>query len=159
MFVKELQKQKALFVVADAVALAAAAAAALWLHDPSRLMMGRLLRTNPMVLGIAIAALGLLWILVFRAADLYRMRNGGLSESVAVVRATSIAALLTLFLAHVHDVSRVTVMLAYLLSMPFVEVARAITRASLRRTYANPKIAIPLVIFRFNPVAHYLVDQ
>jgi hypothetical protein len=90
------------------------------------------------------------------------MRNGGLSESIAVVKASSIAALLTLFalfLAHVHNVSRVVVMLAYLLSMPFVQLTRAINRASQRRTYANPNIAIPLVIFGFNPIAHYLADQ
>jgi exopolysaccharide biosynthesis polyprenyl glycosylphosphotransferase len=162
MFAGELQKQKALFMVADTGALAAASATALWLHDPSHSMADRLLETNPVVLGSAIAALGLLWILVFRVTDLYRMRNGGLGECITVVKASSIAALLTLFalfLAHVHNVSRVTVMLAYLLSMPFVQVARTITRASLRRTYANPKIAIPLVIFGFNPVAHYLVDQ
>jgi exopolysaccharide biosynthesis polyprenyl glycosylphosphotransferase len=162
MFAGELQKQKALFVVADAVALAAAAATALCLHDPSRSMAGRLLDSNPVVLAAAIAAVGLLWILVFRAADLYRMRNGGLSESIALVKASSIAVLLTLFglfLAHVHDVSRVTVLLGYLLSIPFVQVARGVTRAALKRTYANPKITIPLVIFGFNPVAHHLVDQ
>jgi exopolysaccharide biosynthesis polyprenyl glycosylphosphotransferase len=162
MFAGELQKQKALFMVADAVALAAASAAALWLHDPSHSMAGRLLEKNPVVLSTAAAALGLLWILVFRAAGLYRMRNGGLSESVALVKASSIAILVTLlalFVAHVHDVSRVTVALGYLLSIPFVEMARTITRASLRRTYANPKITIPLVIFGFNPVAHYLADQ
>ncbi|HKV55606.1 MAG TPA: sugar transferase [Candidatus Binataceae bacterium] len=162
MFAGELQKQKALFMVADAVALAAASAGALWLHDPSHSMEARLLDADPILLTFGIASLGLLWILVFRAADLYRMRNGGLSESVALVKASSIAVVLTLFAlfaAHIHDVSRATVMLAYLLSVPFVQITRGVVRTSLKRAYANPKITIPLVIIGFNPVAHYLLDQ
>src|SRR5579863_4299813 len=162
MFAGELQKQKALFMVADAAALAAAFAGALWLHDPSGSMEERLLDTDPMLLTVAFAGVGFIWILVFRAADLYRMRNGGLNESVALVKASSIAALMTLlalFLAHVHDVSRVAVVIAYLLSIPLVQIARALTRAILTRCYSNPRITIPLVIFGFNPVAHYLLDQ
>ena len=51
--------------------------------------------------------------MVFRACDLYRMRNGGLQEFVSIVRGCSYAALLTVlvgFLVHA-DVSRLTVML------------------------------------------------
>jgi exopolysaccharide biosynthesis polyprenyl glycosylphosphotransferase len=161
-FSGELQKQKALFMVADAAALVAASAGALWLHDPSHSMEGRLLEQNPFVLGSSIAGLVLTWVLVFRASDLYRMRNGGLSESAAIVKASSIAMLLTLFalfFAHIYGVSRMVVIFAYLLSIPLVQIARSITRMALRHTYSNPKITIPLVIVGFNPVAHYLLDQ
>jgi len=89
------------------------------------------------------------------------MRNGGLKEASAIIKGCSVTALLCLlsvFVAHL-DLSRITVALAYLCSMPLVIMARSLTRALLRRLYANPKIAIPLVVVGFNEVAHYLLDQ
>jgi exopolysaccharide biosynthesis polyprenyl glycosylphosphotransferase len=161
MFAGELRKQKALFAAADAIALAAAFVGALALYDPSRSIANRLVATDPSVLGFGVIILSALWLLVFRACDLYRMRAGGLKETVAVVRACSIAALLALlaaFLAHI-ELSRLTMAIGYVLSIPAVTIARAITRGCIRRFYANPRIAIPLVIVGFNPVAHYLLDQ
>jgi exopolysaccharide biosynthesis polyprenyl glycosylphosphotransferase len=161
MFAGELRKQKAVFAAADAIALAAAFVGALALYDPSSALEHRLAATDPWVLGFGVIVLSVLWLLVFRAFDLYRMRAGGFKETFAVVRACSIAALLALlaaFLAHI-ELSRLTMAIGYALSIPAVTVARAITRGCIRRFYANPKIAIPLVIVGFNPVAQYLLDQ
>ncbi len=161
MFAGELQRQKALFAACDGVALLAAFAAALMLHDPSGAMEVRLRHTNPVLLGLNVMAVVCLWVLVFRACDLYRMRNGGLQESAGIVRGCSYAALLTVlvgFLTHV-DVSRLTVALGYLLSVPAITVGRMATRKCIRRFYANPKNAIPLVLVGCNRFARYLCDQ
>ncbi|HVB79023.1 MAG TPA: sugar transferase [Candidatus Binataceae bacterium] len=161
MFASELQRQKALFAASDGLALLAAFAAALMLHDPSGAMEVRLRHADPAVLCLNVLAVVGLWILVFRACDLYRMRNGGLRESAGIVRGCSYAALLTVllgFLAHV-DVSRLTVTLGYLLSVPAVTVGRMATRKCVLRFYANPKNAIPLLLVGCNRFARYLCDQ
>ncbi|MGH7933633.1 MAG: exopolysaccharide biosynthesis polyprenyl glycosylphosphotransferase [Candidatus Binataceae bacterium] len=161
MFAGELRKQKACFAAADSIALFAAFAGALCIHDPAGAMESRLLDANRPLLALTVIGVAALWVLVFRACDLYRMRAGGLKESLAIVKACSIAAMLTLlgvFLAHI-EVSRLAVVLAYLLSIPAVMIGRGVARACIRRFYANPKIAIPLAIVGYNPVAHYLFDQ
>ena len=161
MFAGELQRQKALFAACDGVALLAAFAAALMLHDPSGAMETRLLRGNPALLGLGVIAVVFLWVLVFRACDLYRMRNGGLQELGSIVRGCSYAALLTVavgFLGHV-DMSRLTVTLGFLLSIPAVVIERTATRRCIRRFYANPKNAIPLVLIGCNRFARYLCDR
>lgn len=161
MFAGELQKQKALFAASDGVALIAAFATALMLHDPAGAMEDRLLDNNPALLCVSVFAVVCLWILVFRACDLYRTRNGGLQESVSIVRGCSYAAVLTLlvgFLVHI-DVSRLTVILAYALSIVAVSAGRVAMRQCIRRFYANPKNAIPLVLIGSNRFARYLCDQ
>ncbi len=161
MFAGELQKQKALFAAADGVALAAAFVGALAAYDPSSALAHRLLGTNPWVLCFGVVVMAAVWLVVFRASDLYRMRAGGLKETVAIIRACSIAAVVALllaFLAHIQ-LARLTMAIGYLLSIPAVLIGRTLTRACIRRLYSNPKIAIPLVIAGFNPVAHYLLDQ
>ncbi|HJU11355.1 MAG TPA: exopolysaccharide biosynthesis polyprenyl glycosylphosphotransferase [Candidatus Binataceae bacterium] len=161
MFAGELQKQKAVFASADGIALAAAFVGALAAHDPSNALAHRLLATNPWVLCIGLVLMAVVWLVVFRACDLYRMRTGGLKESVAVIRACSIAvvvALMLAFLAHVR-IARLTMAIGYLLSIPAVIIGRTLTRACIRRLYANPRIAIPLVIAGFNPVGQYVLDQ
>jgi len=161
MFAGELQKQKALFAAADGVALAAAFVGALAAYDPSSALAHRLLGTNPWVLCFGVMVMAAVWLVVFRASDLYRMRAGGLKETVAIIRACSIAAVVALllaFLAHIQ-LARLTMAIGYLLSIPAVLIGRTLTRACIRRLYSNPKIAIPLVIAGFNPVAHYLLDQ
>ncbi|MBV8452252.1 MAG: sugar transferase [Deltaproteobacteria bacterium] len=80
---------------------------------------------------------------------------------MAVIRACSIAAIVALmlaFLAHT-DLSRLTMAIGYLLSIPAVLIGRTLTRACIKRLYSNPKITIPLVIAGFNQVGHYLLDQ
>ncbi|MGH7913945.1 MAG: sugar transferase [Candidatus Binataceae bacterium] len=161
MFAGELQRQKALFAASDGVALIAAFAVALMLHDPSGAMEERLVRSNPALTCLDVLAVVCLWILVFRACDLYRMRNGGLQEWTGLLRGCSYAALLTVligFLAHV-DVSRLTVMFGYVLSILAVTIGRWVTRQCIRRFYANPKNAIPLVVIGCNRFARYLCDQ
>lgn len=161
MFAGELQKQKAFFAVTDGAALAAAFVGALALYDPSSALAHRLLGTNPWVLCFAVVLMAAVWLVVFRACDLYRMRAGGVKERVAVIRACSIAAVVALmlaFLAHI-DLARLTMVIGYLLSIPAVLIGRALTRACIRRLYANPKIAIPLVIAGFNQAGQYLLDQ
>jgi lipopolysaccharide/colanic/teichoic acid biosynthesis glycosyltransferase len=161
MFAGELQRQKALFAACDGLALLVAFTAALMLHDPSREMEGRLLRSNPALLCLTLLAVVFLWIMVFRACDLYRMRNGGLQEFAGIVRGCSYAALLTVlvgFLVHTHF-SRFTVMLGYLLSIPAITLERMATRQCIRRFYANPKNAIPLLLIGCNRFARYLCDR
>src|SRR5229473_4868775 len=163
MFAGELRSQTGLFAAVDSAALVAAFAAALWLHDPGRTTEAWLASADLSLLAVAIAGVATLWVLVFHSSGLYRMRNGGVREHVVIVKACSIAALLTLlafFLAHLHHhLPRITLVLGYGLSIPFVQSGRAATRAYLKRWYASPRIAIPLVILGFNPVARYLLDQ
>src|SRR5262249_47430214 len=161
MFAGEFQKQKVLFVIADAVALCAAFAIALSLHDPSGAMTRRLRETGPTLLSVSVTAIALVWILVFRACNLYALRSGGPKEILAIIKSCSIAFLLTLggdFLVHI-DVSRITTVTAFALSIPLVAAGRALTRACIRNFYSNPNIATPLVVVGFNSVAHYLCDQ
>ena len=161
MFANEIRKQKALFAAVDSVALAAACVSALVIHDPSAAIETRLLEANPAVLGPGVLAVVGLWMLVFHAEHLYRYRGGGLPELFAISKACAIATLLALFagyLAHIQ-ISRITVMSSYLLSVPTVFIARAFTRSCIGRFYANPKIAVPLIVIGFNPTGHYLFDQ
>jgi exopolysaccharide biosynthesis polyprenyl glycosylphosphotransferase len=161
MFGGELQTWRRLFVFSDAVMVLAGFAAALAVHDPSGAMSERLLRGEPPLVWLAAPTLVVLWLAVFRACDLYRMRSSRLREIGAVVRGCSIAALLTVlaaFLAHL-DVSRVTVTLAYAVSIPGVLAGRGLTRALIGRFYANPKNAIPLAIIGYNALARELCDQ
>jgi exopolysaccharide biosynthesis polyprenyl glycosylphosphotransferase len=161
MLAAELQRQKALFAATDAAALIAAFAAALMLHDPSNAMETRLLQTNPPQLALTVLAVVGLWLLVFRACDLYRMRNGGLKESLAIIRGCSFATLLTVlggFLLHLF-LSRISVVIAYWLSMLAVFCGRILTRALIRSLYTNPKNAIPLVLVGFNRFSRYLCDH
>src|ERR1700746_741268 len=122
MFAGELQKQKALFAVADGVALACAFVGALTAYDPASTLVHRLLATQPWVLCIGIVLMAAVWLVVFRACDLYRMRAGGLKEGLAVIRAGSIAAIVALMLAFVAHIqlSRLTMVIGYLLTIPAV---------------------------------------
>jgi exopolysaccharide biosynthesis polyprenyl glycosylphosphotransferase len=161
MFAGEFEKQKVLFVVGDALALCAAFAMALSLHDPSGAMARRLRETGPALLSVSVTMIALLWILVFRACNLYGLRSGGLKEILGIVKSCSIAFLLTLggdFLVHVQ-VSRITTVTAFALSIPLVAAGHAVTRACIRNFYSNPNIATPLVVVGFNSVAHYLCAQ
>jgi len=161
MFAGEFRRQKVLFVVADAVALLVAFATALSLHDPSGAMAARLRIAGPVLVPLSITAIALLWILVFRACNLYGIRSGGLKEILGLVKGCSIAFLLTLgsdFLVHVQ-LSRITTVTAFALSIPLVAAGRALTRACIRNFYTNPNVATPLVVVGFNSVAHYLCAQ
>jgi exopolysaccharide biosynthesis polyprenyl glycosylphosphotransferase len=161
MFAGEFQKQKVLFALSDALALLMAFVTALSLHDPSRAMAARLRIAGPELVSVAVIAIALLWILVFRACNLYGLRGGGLKEFLGILKGCSIAFLLTLgadFLIHVQ-VSRITTVTAFALSIPLVAAGRALTRACIRNFYSNPNIATPLVVVGFNSVAHYLCEQ
>ncbi len=161
MFAGELRKQKAFFAAVDGVALLAAFSAALAIHDPAHSQEIRLLETDSRLLFLGVGAVVALWILVFHACDLYRMRAGGLKETSAIVRACSIAAVLSLiigFFVHV-DGSRLTIALGYLFSIGAVLGGRAIARHLVRRIYSNPRITIPFVIVGFNEIGRYLFDQ
>src|SRR5579872_5550647 len=101
MFAGELRKQKAFFAAVDGVALLAAFSAALAIHDPAHAQE---------ILLLGIGAVIAVWILVFHACDLYRMRAGGNKETAAIVRGCTYAAMLSLiggFLVHL-DGSRLT---------------------------------------------------
>jgi exopolysaccharide biosynthesis polyprenyl glycosylphosphotransferase len=161
MFAGELKRQKDLLVGTDGVALLGAFALALGLHDPGGAMEMRLLRSNPVLLSLNILAVVCTWVAVFHACDLYRARTAGVRECLAIVRGCSYAALLTVlagFLAHL-DVSRITVVTGYLLSIPCVVIGRGVARFFMRSLYANPRTAVPLVIVGFNGFARQLCDE
>src|SRR5260370_30338703 len=94
MFAGELQKQKAMFAAADSVALLAAFSGSLYLHDPSGAMEARIVQANRPLLFASALPVTALWILVFHACDLYRMRNGGRHESLCGSKVCCIAAAL-----------------------------------------------------------------
>jgi exopolysaccharide biosynthesis polyprenyl glycosylphosphotransferase len=156
MFAGEVRKQQALFCIGDILGLGTALALSLWLHDPSHFI-----ESGPIPLVLALALITLIWIIAFRSADLYRMRNGGLREHIAIVKACTtgtVFSLIALYLARIY-VPRITLVLFYLMSIPVVQLIRIAIRACLRRWYASPRIAIPLLICGFNRVAHYLLDH
>jgi len=161
MITGELKKQQNVLAGADGAALLAAFALALALHDPGGAMEERLLRNNPVLLCLNIVAVVCLWVAVFRACDLYRAHVGGVREWRAIVRGCSYAALLTVlvgFLAHL-DVSRITVVTGYLLSVPMVAIGRGVARFLMRSFYASPRTAVPLVIIGFNGFARQICDE
>ncbi len=161
MFAGELRKQKAFFAAVDGVALLTAFSAALAIHDPAHAQQIRLLGTDTRVLFLAVAVVVAVWVLVFRACDLYRMRAGGAKEATAIVRGCTYAAVLSLiagFLVHFEG-SRLTIGLAYVFSIPAVLLGRALARHLVRKIYSNPRITIPLAIIGFNDVGRYLYDQ
>ncbi len=162
MLAGELQKQKLLFAIGDCAALTLALTLAVLLHDPNESIRSRLLNADPTAVIVVGLAIGVLWVLVFRGADLYRLRDGGMREAIAILNACFLGTLLSfvvLFLAHIHDLSRITVVLGSVLSVPSVLLIRGVLRSGLRRWYASPRVTIPVVIFGFNPIAHYLLDQ
>jgi exopolysaccharide biosynthesis polyprenyl glycosylphosphotransferase len=161
MLADELRKQKAIFACGDALALLSAFVAALNLHDPSQAIEHRFLEQGPAIDVLGVGAVILLWLAVFRWNDLYRMRNGGSKEILAVILACAEGMLLTLlagFLLHVA-VARITVAISCILAMLFVLTVRTWVRFLIVRLYANPKISVPLVLVGFNNVGKYLCDQ
>jgi exopolysaccharide biosynthesis polyprenyl glycosylphosphotransferase len=160
MFVNEVRKQKFLFASVDAAALVVAGWAALQIHDPSSSMRNWLL-AHPaelvLVGGIVLAC----WILIFRWMDLYRMRGGGLFETLAVCRANALGALLAItvgFLAHL-DISRITTIISYPIAVATVLTFRVLLRLAIRHLYSRKEVSVPLVIAGLNRVGRYLCDQ
>jgi exopolysaccharide biosynthesis polyprenyl glycosylphosphotransferase len=161
MLAGELKKQQNLLAATDAAALLGSFAFALALHDPGGAMEERLLRSNPVLLCLNTLAVVCMWIAVFRACDLYRAHVEGLREWWAIIRGCSYAAIVTVlvgFLAHL-EVSRITLVTGYLLSIPTVATGRAMARVLMRSFYANPRTAVPLVIIGFNRFARQLCDE
>jgi exopolysaccharide biosynthesis polyprenyl glycosylphosphotransferase len=158
MFSGEHRRQKALFASVDAVAVLAAfgigSVLERWAHATRT-------HANPNLLLIAAIGLVAIWIRTFHALNLYRFRNGGLNELFGVIKASALAAAFALmlgYLSHIY-VHRVVVAVGLVLSIIFVMLGRRLTRSFLRRLYADPNIAIPLVIAGFNPFAQRLCEQ
>jgi exopolysaccharide biosynthesis polyprenyl glycosylphosphotransferase len=161
MLAGELRKQKAIFAIGDAIALLISWLCALRLHDPSDTIQLRFLASGPAIQLLSVGATLALWLGVFRWNDLYRMRNGGAREVVAILLGCSEGTLLSLlafFLLHV-EVARITVAIAWAIGIPLVAVVRTISRFAILRIYANPKIAVPLILLGYNSVGQYLCDQ
>jgi exopolysaccharide biosynthesis polyprenyl glycosylphosphotransferase len=160
MFLKELHKQKVLFASIDALALVLAAWCALTIHDPSDAMRHRL-EGNAAELTLVSLAVLACCILIFRWLDLYRMRGGSMAELLAVCRANFFGTLLAItvaFLLHL-DLSRITTLLVYPLSVVSVLMFRAMLRWSIRHLYASRDVCVPLVIVGLNRVGRYICDQ
>jgi exopolysaccharide biosynthesis polyprenyl glycosylphosphotransferase len=158
MFASERRRQKALYASVDAATLVFTFGIA-WALE----RLAHTTQTHPSVNVLLIAAVGLaaLWIRVFHAFDLYRFRNGGLNELFAIVKASSFAAALTLLLgyvAHVY-VHRLVMTVGFLLGIVLVTIGRKLTRGFLHHLYADPRIAIPLIIAGFNPLARRLCED
>jgi exopolysaccharide biosynthesis polyprenyl glycosylphosphotransferase len=161
MFASECRKQKVLFAIADVAALALAFGVALTLHDPDGAILGHLEDTDPQTLAECSAIAALLWVGVFRAFDLFSMRNGSRKEVIAIVKACSVAAglmLLATFAFHI-DISRLAVATFYALSIITELGMRGTLRRLIQHFYSSPRISIPLVIIGFNPTAHLLCDS
>src|ERR1700685_1289022 len=160
MFAGECKKQKVLFAIADICALALAVAAALSLHDPDGAILAHLEDTDPKPLAEGGVIAAMLWVGVFRAFDLFTMRNGSRKEMIAVVKACTAAAslmLLASFAVHVQ-ISRVAVASFYAFSIVTELVMRGTLRRLIHQFYSSPRISIPIVIIGFNPTAHLLCD-
>jgi exopolysaccharide biosynthesis polyprenyl glycosylphosphotransferase len=161
MFAGECRKQKVLFAIADLIALALAFAGALALHDPDGAILASFKSTDLDTQAECIILAGLLWIGVFRAFDLFTMRNGSRKEAAAIVKACSTAAGLTLvaeFALHVQ-ISRVAVATFFGFSIITELAMRATLRRLIHQFYSSPRISIPLAIIGFNPTAHLLCDS
>jgi FlaA1/EpsC-like NDP-sugar epimerase len=163
MFAGELRKQKVLFAIADLTALELAFAAALILHDPSGAMEVHLKGADPQTLAECVVIAATLWVGVFRAFDLYGMRNGSRKEAIAIVKACSVAAslmLLASFAAHFQvQVSRLSVAIFYVFSIVTELAMRGTMRSLIQKFYSKPHISIPLVIIGFNPISHLVCDR
>jgi len=161
MFADECRKQKVLFAIADLVALALAFAGALALHDPDGAILAQIEGADLDTQCECIILAGFLWVVIFRAFDLFTMRNGSRKEAVAIVKACSIAAglmLLAEFALHTQ-ISRVAVVTFYVASIITELGIRAVLRHLIQQFYSSPRISIPLVIIGFNPTAHLLCDS
>lgn len=161
MFDGELRRQKALFAAADQAALLGAFMLALELHDPAGAILARLWHAEPPQLDLAMIVVAFGWMFVFRGFELYRLRNGGAAETIAVLKACTVALFLPVLLSFVVHVQlpRLTLLLMLPVSMILVLVNRAILRRLIRRLYSDPKIAIPVVIGGLNPLARYVADR
>src|SRR5258708_1182932 len=161
MFAGECKKQKVLFAIADVCGLALAFAIALAIHDPDGAILKNLESADPQTLAECSVIAALLWVLVFRAFDLFSMRNGSRKEVIAIVKACSVAAglmLLATFAFHI-DISRVAVATFYALSIITELGMRGTLRRLIQHFYSSPRISIPLLIIGFNPTAHLLCDS
>jgi exopolysaccharide biosynthesis polyprenyl glycosylphosphotransferase len=161
MFAGECKKQKVLFAIADIVALALAFTAALMLHDPDGALLADIENADPKTLAECIALAGAIWICVFRAFDLFTMRNGSLKEAVAIGKACATAAGLMLLatFAFRFELSRIAVAIFLVLSFVFELATRAAVRRLIQQFYSSPGISIPLVIVGFNPTSQLLCDE
>ena len=141
MFAGECRKQKVLFAIADVIALALAFAGALALHDPDRAILAQIESADLDTKCECIILAGLLWIGVFRAFDLFSMRNGSRKEVIAIVKACSAASglmLLTEFAVHV-EISRVAIVTFYALSIITELSMRGVLRHLIQQFYSSPR--------------------
>ena len=156
------KRQQRVLAGADAVALLGSFALALALHDPGGAMEGRLLRHNPVLLCLNILAVVCLWGGGLPSLRLVSRAGSG-NARMACDRAEGVlyAALVTVLVGFLAllDVSRITVVTGYLLSVPAVASGRAAARFVMRSFYANPRTATPLVIVGFNRFARRICDE
>src|SRR5260370_5948166 len=161
MFAGECKKQKVLFAIGDVAALALAFAIALMLHDPDGAILANLESADPQTLAECSVIAALLWVLVFRAFDLFSMRNGSRKEAIASVQACSVAAglmLLTEFAVKI-EISRVAIVTFYALSIITEFRMRAVLRHLIQQFYSRPRISIPFVIIGFDATAPLIGDR
>ncbi len=160
MFDGELRRQKVLLATADASAMIAAVGLAWVAHRP----FSDFCPLKPGQWSVIVAgAIGLvsIWIFTARTLGLYGPRHGRVDELLAIVKAACVTWLLALvlgFFAHLEE-SRLTVAIAFGLSIVLVVAGRALTRRCIRYFYAHPDVTIPLVVVGSNPVGRYVRDR
>lgn len=156
----ELRRQKALLAATDATAMVFALGVAWAAHRP----FGDFCPLKPAQWTATMAgaiALVSIWIVSARAMGLYQPRRGRLYELLAIVKAACITWLLALmfgFFAHL-EASRLTVAIAFVLSIAMVAGARALARRCIRYFYAHPDVTVPLVVVGANPTGRYVRDR
>jgi exopolysaccharide biosynthesis polyprenyl glycosylphosphotransferase len=156
----ELRRQRALFAATDVAAVVSAVEAAGLLRDSFGVWNSQRPRQHAEVAATIIVIVAV-WIVTARAVGLYHLSKSGLSESFAVIKASSTALLTFLilcFFAH-QEPSRLAVGAAFLLSIGFAASLRIMMRQCIRHLYANPAVAIPIVIVGYNPFAGYVRDR
>ena len=160
MFDGELRRQKALLAGSDATALIAAVGAAWVAHQP----FGGCCPLKPgQWTVVAAGAIGLItiWIMAARAVGLYGPRQSRVDELLAILKVACVSWLVALvlgFFAHL-EVSRLTVAIAFGLSIMLVVAGRALTRRCIRYFYTHPDVTVPLVVVGSNPIGRYVRDR
>lgn len=162
MFSRELRRHGVLLAITDSIALLVALWIAAALHHPWQAdAAGGGGAEEPQLYATVVFTIGG-WIVVSNLLRLSRLRNVGLNELIAIARAcvaTTFLVLVVEFVAHLVPPPRLTVALAFGLSIVLIAVGRALACRCVEAFYSRSGLLVPLVVVGFNPMGQYLCDQ